>query len=163
MRKYIQAQQTLPGLIMSLNNVFDVALCFPTFCFLSVQLLYWSHCPASVSCPPTRIVSRLHHQLGNIISNIWLCQCFSLQNVLSQSHFIGSCKDLNIIYIYTDNISTMFFFLICGIILLKSKSNLASQAEELSECYQLPLHNDSSGYSLTSWHRAKKLHMKQTE
>lgn len=47
--------------------------------------------------------------------------------------------------------------------LLEPKSNLASLAEGLGECYQLFLHNDSSSYSLTSWHRAKQLHTRQTE
>lgn len=90
-------------------------------------------------------------------------QMFGFVNV-SFHRFTASCKGLirPLSFrgkINTDNISIMFFSLSTGWNYPKSKSNLASLAEGLGECYQLSLHKDSSSSSLTSW----QLHMKQNE
>lgn len=134
------------------------------FFSLISSVVCWFHCPAAANGPPMALQWPSN---GPPMRNTqWM---FFL--LLKATILLAVCTDLISLYslsskINTDNISIalVFFlsFFIFAMKLLDSKSNLASLAEGLCECYQPFLCNASSCSSLTSWHRAKQRHMKHT-
>lgn len=82
---------------------------------------------------------------------------FSLQMFILKTTILLAIGMISIYYhsltsnTNTDTISSIFSPLIYRVKSLELKSNLASLAEGLGECYQLFLHCESSSYSLTSY------------